>query len=59
VTFEAHGKRFHLKKVGRTAYMLSCPLHSPRTRYGNATVIRQDVEQALQTGALPGKEGRP
>jgi len=53
VTFEMHGKRFHLKKINRTEYFLSCPLSSPRSRFGNRKEILEDIQSISETGVLP------
>lgn len=53
ITFEAHGKRFHVKKITGTEYFLSCPLHSPRTRFGTGKEIAEDIGRVLECGILP------
>jgi hypothetical protein len=52
-TFIAYSIRFHLKKLASDTWCLSCPLHSPRCRFGNRAEIIEDVGKVLETGALP------
>jgi hypothetical protein len=53
ITFEAHGKRWHCKRIASDTWMLSVPLHSPRARFGTASEIAEDIGSVLETGELP------
>ena len=53
ITFDAHGKRWHCKRVNRYSWNLWAPLHSPRMRWGNAKEIAEDIGNVLETGAMP------
>ena len=59
VTFEAHGKCFHVKRLASDVWFLSCPLNSPRARFGTLEEIAEDVGHVLETGALPVSKGKP
>lgn len=53
VTFEAHGKRFKVKRISRDSWFLSCPLHDSQARFGTREEIAEDVGTVLETGSLP------
>lgn len=53
VTFIAHGKRWHVKRVRRDCWWLSAPLHDSRCRFGTQAEIADDIGVVLETGALP------
>jgi hypothetical protein len=58
-TFEAHGKRFHLKRIATDTWFLSCPLNDPRARFGTQEEIAEDVGRVLESGHLPRSIGFP
>ncbi len=58
VTFEAHGKRWHTKRVNRISWNLWAPLHSPRMRWGTRKEIAEDIGVVLETGAMPQSKER-
>lgn len=51
--FDCYGKRFYVKKVTQSAFMLTCPLHYPQARFGTAGEIADDIGRVLETGVLP------
>lgn len=51
--FDAHGKRFYCRKISGSEYMLTCPMATPRARFGNAKEMAEDIGRALETGSLP------
>lgn len=53
VTFDAHGRRFTVRRINPTTYTLSCLLHDPRMRFGTANEIAEDIGHVLETGRLP------
>jgi hypothetical protein len=53
ITFDAYGKRFLVKRSARNVFFLSCPLASPRCRFGTLDQIAEDVATVLETGAMP------
>ena len=53
ITFDAHGKRWHCKRIATDVWALSAPLHSPRMRCGTASEIAEDIGSVLETGELP------
>ena len=57
-TFVAHGQTFRIKRLSAD-YALTCPLQSPRVRFGDRADILADVAKCLTSGVLPGQAGRP
>lgn len=53
ITFKAHGKRWHCKRLATDIWSLSAPLHSPDMRFGTAAEIADDIGFVLETGELP------
>lgn len=53
IAFTAHGHRFYVKKITRTDFMMTCPLVSPRARFGNRKQINEDIGYVFDSGALP------
>lgn len=53
IAFTAHGKRFYVKKISGTDFMMTCPLDTPRARFGNRKQIQQDIDYAFDSGTLP------
>lgn len=53
ITFIAHGHTFRVKKIVGNEFMMTCPLVSPRARFGNRKQIREDINHAFDSGTLP------
>lgn len=53
VVFDCYGRRFYVKKLSQSTYMLTNPLNDPRARFGTAKEIADDVSRVLETGRLP------
>jgi hypothetical protein len=58
--FNVHGRTFYCKRIGKTTWMLTNPLNSPRARFADsAGEMAEDVQKVLESGVLPGQQGRP
>ena len=52
--FDCHGRRFYVKKLSQSTWMLTNPLNDPRARFGSSAAdIGEDVARVLETGKLP------
>ncbi len=54
VLFDAHGKRWQVKRLRRSVYFLAELVHPcTRARFGTAKEIAEDIGIVLECGALP------